>query len=113
MPFVMPQKAERMKHLEDELNKARKAIIPFKPRKVIVFGSLSRENVGSWSDIDVLIIWDTGLSFMQRLQVFYDAIEPSVAMDILVYTPAEIESMKESNPFIRRILEEGKTVYET
>ncbi len=113
LPYVMPKKKERMEKLGDELRRSLPAIISLKPQKVIVFGSMSQENVRSSSDIDLLIIWDTDLPFMQRLQVFYDAIKPAVAMDILVYTPAELLYMQEVNPFIRRVLKEGKTVYET
>jgi len=113
LPYVMPQKKERMEKLGDELKRSLKAIISLKPQKVILFGSMSQENVGSSSDIDLLIVWDTDLPFMRRLQVFYDAIEPTVAMDILVYTPSELHYMQKVNPFIRSILKEGKTVYET
>lgn len=112
MPYIMPQKEERIAKLNKELEKAIKAVIPLNPQKVVLFGSLSRGDVGSNSDIDLLIVWDTDLPFMQRLQIFYDAIKPDVAMDILVYTPSEIENLKDTNPFIHQVLKEGKILYE-
>jgi hypothetical protein len=41
-----------------------------------------------------------------------DAIKPDVAMDILVYTPDEINQAIHTNSFIRHAIEEGVVLYE-
>ncbi|MGI1690486.1 nucleotidyltransferase domain-containing protein [Thermoanaerobacter uzonensis] len=112
MPYIMPQKEKRLKVLRDELEKAIYSIISLNPEKVVLFGSLEREDVHLRSDIDLLIIWKTDLPFLERLQVFYDAIKPNVAMDILVYTPEEIEKLYRKNKFIAKVLDEGRVLYE-
>ena len=112
MTYIMLQKEKRLKVLRDELEKAIYSIISLNPEKVVLFGSLGREDVYLRSDIDLLIIWKTDLPFLERLQVFYDAINPNVAMDILVYTPEEIEKLYRKNKFIAKVLDEGRVLYE-
>lgn len=112
MAYTMPRKEERKAKLTSELDRALKAVITLNPQKVILFGSMSRGDIGSASDIDLLIIWDTDMPFLERLGVFYDAIKPDVAMDILVYTPDEINQAIHTNSFIRHAIEEGVVLYE-
>jgi uncharacterized protein len=78
-------------------------------RKVLLFGSLARGDARDHSDIDMIVVKDTQLRFLDRLDEFYD--DAREAMDILVYTPQEFEEMKE-RPFVKRALREGKMLYE-
>ena len=36
----------------------------------------------------------------------------TIAMDLLVYTPEEIQTARETSSFLRRALDEGRVVYE-
>jgi predicted nucleotidyltransferase len=112
MPYRMTESSKRSRKLEEELNRALQAIQSLNPQKVILFGSAARENIHSKSDLDLLVIWDTPQSFLERSQTMYDVIEPNIGMDILVYTPEEIEKFGNSNPFIHQALTEGRVVYE-
>jgi predicted nucleotidyltransferase len=78
-------------------------------RKVLLFGSLARGDARDHSDIDLIVVKDTPMRFLDRLDEFYD--DAREAMDILVYTPQEFEEMKE-RPFVKRALREGKMLYE-
>jgi uncharacterized protein len=78
-------------------------------RKVLLFGSLARGDARDHSDIDLIVVKDTQMRFLDRLDEFYD--DARDAMDILVYTPQEFEEMKE-RPFVKRALREGKMLYE-
>ena len=78
-------------------------------RKVLLFGSLARGDARDHSDIDLIVVKDTTMRFLDRLDEFYD--DAREAMDILVYTPQEFEEMKE-RPFIKMALREGKMLYE-
>jgi predicted nucleotidyltransferase len=81
-------------------------------RRVILFGSLARaEEPGLTSDLDLLMVWDTPLGFLERTVDLYRRLQPRVAADLLVYTPDEMESMVHT-PLVRRIMEEGKVLYE-
>jgi len=78
-------------------------------RKVLLFGSLARGDAHDHSDIDLIVVKDTTMRFLDRLDEFYD--DAREAMDVLVYTPQEFEEMKE-RPFIKMALREGKMLYE-
>jgi len=84
-----------------------------RPEKVIVFGSLATGDVHAWSDIDLLVVEPTDLPFIQRLHQIRELLQPTIATDILVYTPEELEEMRLERPFVRdEILEKGRIVYE-
>jgi len=59
----------------------------------------------------LLLIVDTPERFSERCRRFYEALEPGVGMDILVYTPEEFEAMRRGH-FLRRALVDGKVIYE-
>jgi predicted nucleotidyltransferase len=80
-------------------------------QQVVLFGSLVQGNPGLTSDLDLLIVWDTPLDFLTRTTELYRHLQPRVAADLLVYTPAEMERMAHK-PFVRRALEEGRVLYE-
>jgi predicted nucleotidyltransferase len=83
------------------------------PEKVIVFGSLASGDVHAWSDIDLVVVESTNLPFIQRLRQIRDLLQPTIATDILVYTPEELEQMRLERPFVREeILNKGRIVYE-
>ena len=81
--------------------------------RILVFGSLVTGDVHPWSDIDLVIVQDTDLTFWQRLREVRRLLQPKVGTDILVYTPKEWEEMKRERPFFRQeILDKSKTLYE-
>lgn len=79
-------------------------------QRVVLFGSLARGDDNLFSDMDLLVVWDTPLDFLERTVELYRQLQPRVATDFLVYTPAEMERML-STPLVRRALEEGKVLY--
>jgi len=78
-------------------------------RLVLLFGSMARGDIGSESDIDLIIVKETDKKFLDRLDEFYE--DADIAMDLLVYTPDEFERMKKRS-FIKRVSEEGVILYE-
>ncbi len=54
-------------------------------RLVLLFGSLARGDARDHSDIDLIVVKDTQMRFLDRLDEFYD--DAREAMDVLVYTP--------------------------
>ena len=85
----------------------------YHPEKVILFGSMTDGTVSEWSDIDLLIIKNTSLPFMQRIKKVALLCRASVGVDYLVYTPDEIKQMKgKRNPFILDVLQKGRVLHE-
>jgi len=80
-------------------------------QRVILFGSLATGDGGLTSDVDLLVVWDTPLGFLERTVELYRRLQPRVPVDLLVYTPAEMKRMIH-NPLVRRASEEGKVLHE-
>ena len=81
---------------------------------VILFGSHARGNATEQSDVDFMIIADSELPRFKRSRELYKLISPyPFPMDILVYTPEEVEKGKKSRlSFISTVLREGETIYD-
>lgn len=80
--------------------------------QIVLFGSLVTGNVNSTSDIDLLVVEHTDKRFLDRLDDLYVLLQPTVALDLLVYTPHEVEILTRTNRFIGRIMESGRVLYE-
>lgn len=61
-----------------------------------LFGSVATGKAGAWSDLDVIIVAETAVPFIERPRSFWDLLDLGFAMDILVYTPAEFAEMRAS-----------------
>ncbi len=85
----------------------------YHPDKIILFGSAARGDVDEYSDIDIVLVKETDKPFVKRLREVALLCRLNEPIDILVYTPREIEEMKKGhNSFIETILREGKVLYE-
>ncbi len=77
------------------------------PLRIYLFGSWARGEEDEFSDLDVVVIMNTQLPFLER------ALEASGcfplklgAVDLLVYTPKEWEKMRqEGNVLVETVLE--------
>ena len=82
-------------------------------RRAILFGSYARGTADLRSDVDVLIIDDSELSYLDRIRYYFDMLWDALGkpIELLVYTESELETGRH-RPFIERIIAEGKTLYE-
>ncbi|CAN5812016.1 hypothetical protein BH23ACT11_BH23ACT11_01570 [soil metagenome] len=76
--------------------------------EVWLFGSLARGEVHEGSDLDLLVVMDTALPYVERLACLYRKLKPRVATDLFVYTSEEMIDLRVSNPLVRAALQEGK-----
>ena len=86
-------------------------------RRAIVFGSYARGEATKYSDLDLIIVADTDKRFPQRHKdyspVFRSLYPWGKGIDLLIYTPEELDSMQRQNrPFICKALAEGIVIYE-
>ena len=112
MGFTMDDGTERRKRLETELPRIVEALKEKGARKIILFGSLARGDVGPISDLDLIVVLETEMSFTQRPAYLYDTLDQKVALDLLPYTQVELDELRESRPFIGQALREGRVLYE-
>jgi len=80
---------------------------------VLLFGSHARGQADKDSDVDLLVIAESDLPRHKRSRQLHLMFKPyPFAMDILVYTPEEVETEREFElSFISRVLREGKRLY--
>jgi len=98
--------------LGSELARIEQELKDLGARKIIHFGSSARGKAGPDSDLDLIVVMHSEDNFPDRIGALYKRIRPRAAVDLLVYTPAEFEEMKENNPFLINVLREGKILYE-
>jgi predicted nucleotidyltransferase len=105
------RREEHERVLWEEVSRLTAAASELGVRRVILFGSLLEKKAGLNTDLDLIIVWDTPLGFLERTVELYRRLQPRVATDLLVYTPSEMERMA-GTPLVRRALEQGKVLYE-
>ena len=101
--------------LEAELARNLPIIIEkYQPEKIILFGSLATGEVHEWSDIDLAIIKETELNYIERLLEFKRMIDCKLATDVFIYRPEEFAAKVAENHyfFADEIFGKGKTIYE-
>ena len=84
------------------------------PDKVILFGSQAWGGADKGSDVDLLVIMPSVERPAKRSMMIKRALSSVKApLDILVRTPLEIEErLALKDPFMTRILEQGKVLYD-
>lgn len=86
--------------------------MPFNPEKIILFGSLARGTWDEASDIDLIIVYQTTKSFMDRLKDLYLSWNIPKAVDILAYTPEEFARLLNESSFVEDAVRDGEVLYE-
>ncbi|MFA6107811.1 MAG: nucleotidyltransferase domain-containing protein [Candidatus Latescibacterota bacterium] len=82
-------------------------------RRVILFGSLAAGRPGETSDLDLAVVAESDLPFLDRYAEYVCYLKPRVSLDLLVYTPDEWRELVADSRLVRRIAGEGRVLYET
>jgi predicted nucleotidyltransferase len=86
----------------------------FHPEKIILFGSYARGDIRPESDVDLLVIMETSLRPVQQEIEICHKIEYEFGLDLLVYAPRALEErLALGDSFLRGVVRDGKTVYES
>lgn len=93
----------------------KKLIEGYKPEKIILFGSRAWGEPNADSDYDLFVVKDENkdpLTMMQEARIVL--IGSMVAIDVLVYTPNQVQERKRiGDPFVKKVLAAGKVLYDT
>ena len=101
--------------LERELNRIMEVLIrDYQPEKIIVFGSAAQGEFHAWSDLDIVIIKKTTKPLLDRIEEVLRLLRPKIGLDVLVYTPEEMEALvDERRAFVLdEIIYKGAVAYE-
>ena len=86
----------------------------YEPEKLILFGSAAQGELHEWSDLDLVVIKRTDKSMLERIEEVLRLVRPKVGLDVLVYTPEEMEDLiTERRVFVLdEIIYKGAVAYE-
>lgn len=107
-----PTREEREQALHAELDRIVSVLKDLGAVKVILFGSVARDEVRANSDLDLIVVMPSDDDFPKRQAQLYLAVSPTVACDMVAYTPEEFEHMPAQSTTVRMALREGKVLYE-
>jgi predicted nucleotidyltransferase len=99
------------KRLEAEIQRLVNQMKDLGAIQVILFGSLARGQVSLFSDIDLLVLFDDQRSPREITRWVYQNLNAREAVDVIAHNRESFETARE-RPFLRRILKEGKVLYE-
>ena len=75
-----------------------------------IFGSVARGEEDEHSDVDLIIIRETALPFIERVKEITELVLALGGAECLIYTEDEFERMKTDNGFIQEVLPEAVKV---
>ena len=79
--------------------------------RAILFGSYVEGRCDLFTDLDILVVIKSPLDFVARTAEMYRYLPGGVDLDLLVYTPEELERNRDRG-FVRQVLEKGRVIYE-
>jgi predicted nucleotidyltransferase len=93
-----------------------KLVAEYDPQKVVLFGSYAYGSPHPHSDIDLLIVKDTGERFIDRWTTVRHILSDPVRttpLETLVMTPEEVSRrLSIGDQFLREIMEKGEVLYD-
>jgi predicted nucleotidyltransferase len=105
------QRAARRERLSHALDKVVSSLKGLGALRIVVFGSYVEGRLRRWSDLDVLAVMPPSRSGAEWFRVVGDAVDTDVPVDILTFTPEELEAAVERSSFVRRALRTGRVVH--
>ncbi|MCP4168131.1 MAG: nucleotidyltransferase domain-containing protein [Chloroflexi bacterium] len=79
--------------------------------QVILFGSYASGRRDLFTGLDLLVVMQSDQDFVTRSAALRQELPITVDVDLLVYTPEELARIQKRG-FFRRLLSEGKVLYE-
>ena len=108
LPVERERHAQALAHDLDSLVQQLRAMPAV--QMVMLFGSYATGRRDLFTDLDLLVVMQSPLDFVTRSVELGRCLRASVALDLLVYTPEELEQMRH-RPFLRHVLQTGKVLY--
>ena len=92
----------------------RRIVEAIHPEKIFLFGSHARDEARPTSDLDILVVAESTEPRHSRSAALYGLLSDIlVPMDILVYSPREVEEWSEvPQAFVTTAIREGRALYE-
>lgn len=92
-PLVFFQRDPLFGITREEFLAKLKALLQGRVDACWIFGSFFSDHFSKESDVDLILVKETDAPFLLRTREFEDLYEIGPALDILVYTPSELENL--------------------
>lgn len=91
-----------------------KDLATYQPDQIILFGSQAHGKSDFYSDVDLVVLKDTDVNFLDRGVEARRLIRPNLLpVDIFVYTHQEWQALREwESPFYEAVMNTGRVIYE-
>lgn len=109
---ILQKKEERKAALMRSLELAVSRLKAMGAIRIVLFGSLARDDVDIYSDLDLLVVMPSDRTGRQWSRLIYEKVDLGVAHDILVYNESEFEEQLEESSFLADVVSYGRVVYE-
>jgi predicted nucleotidyltransferase len=109
---ILKRKKNREKKLQEALETFLGTLRRWGALRVILFGSLARGTVDTWSDLDLLIVMPSSRSSKEWTDFIYRNGNLGVAADLIVYSEDDFVRMLPESAFLQEIVTSGKVLYE-
>ena len=110
---ILQKKKEREERLKSSLDSVVRQLGDLGALKIVLFGSLAKEDMDVSSDLDLLVIMKSNLPRYKRATPMRLLFNPTPCpMDILVFTPREVRRWNgTTNHIVTEALEKGVVAY--
>ena len=112
MPVRVGFSRYRKEILERELEKITQVLPMLGVEKVILTGDMVTEDYSPDSQMELIVVQKTDLSFGRRADFFSYHLDTAVAVDTQVYTPEEFENLQDTLPALNRACKNGRVIFD-
>jgi len=109
---ILLRKERRKARLQSALDSVVNHLKSLGALKIILFGSLARNEVDVHSDLDLLVIMPNTRSGKEWMKLIYERGNSGVACDILAYNEEEFEENLPVSRFLKNVVKTGRVLYE-
>ena len=113
MPFRLGFIQYRLQLLRQELERLLEELPALGALKVILVGDLLTDNITPSSIIQLLIVHDTDLSYLDRIDFFISHLRPTVGVHITALTPSEFSELESTNLTLFNKIHPEQVLYES
>ena len=101
--------------LEELTERLRKPLERAGAERAVAFGSYARGEADGYSDLDLVVVLETGLPFLERGRLLPEIPETiPVGVDLLIYTPEEFRrGLERGRGIFAEILDHGVTLFQS
>ena len=109
---IRKKKSKRKNRLESCLNLLLQQLKELGALKVILFGSMVKDEIDIDTYIDLFVIMPQNKSGKEWMDFIYKNFEREISSDIIVYNKNEFETKYPTSSFLQEIISSGRKIYE-